>query len=157
SYRRLRNTLRFMLANLVDYDHARDALPVDEWLEIDRYAWVMTHDLQRELAAQAGEDSTDGGGHYGRYEVHLAVQKLQNFCSEELGGFYLDVLKARLYTTPAGSRPRRSAQNALYHIVQALTRLLAPILSFTSQEVWETLNGKTESVFEQTWHAFALP
>jgi isoleucyl-tRNA synthetase len=161
SYRRLRNTLRFMLANLVDFDPARDGIPVDEWLEIDRYAWVMTRDLQQELAsAVAGEGGAgcDGGdGHYGRYEFHLVVQKLQNFCSENLGGFYLDVLKDRLYTTLAGSRARRSAQNALYHIAQSLTRLLAPILSFTAQEVWETLNGSDGSVFEQTWHAFGMP
>jgi isoleucyl-tRNA synthetase len=153
SYRRMRNTLRFLLANLADFDPVRDALAVDEWLEIDRYAWVMTRDLQRELAAPAGE----GGGHYGRYEFHLVVQKLQNFCSEDLGGFYLDVIKDRLYTTPVASRARRSAQNALYHIAQALTRLLAPILSFTAQEVWEALNGGAESVFEQTWHEFGLP
>jgi isoleucyl-tRNA synthetase len=153
SYRRMRNTLRFMLANLADFDPARDGLAVDEWLEIDRYAWVMTHDLQQALASPAAGE----GGHYGRYEFHLVVQKLQNFCSEDLGGFYLDVLKDRLYTTPAGSRARRSAQNALYHVAQALTRLIAPILSFTAQEAWETLNGSGESVFEQTWHAFGLP
>ena len=153
SYRRIRNTLRFLLANLADFDPARDALPVDEWLEIDRYAWVMTHDLQQELAA-VGRGGAAADGHYGSYEFHLVVQKLQNFCSEDLGGFYLDILKDRLYTTPAASRARRSAQNALYHIAQSLTRLLAPILSFTAQEVWETLNGSAESVFEQTWHAF---
>jgi hypothetical protein len=117
----------------------------------------MTRDLQQALAAHAGEGGAEAGGHYGRYEFHVVVQKLQNFCSEDLGGFYLDVLKDRLYTTPADSRARRSAQNALYHIAQALTRLFAPILSFTAQEVWETLNGGAESVFEQTWHEFGLP
>ncbi|HZM45723.1 MAG TPA: isoleucine--tRNA ligase [Burkholderiales bacterium] len=158
SYRRMRNTLRFMLANLADFVPERDALAVDEWLEIDRYAWVMTRDLQQELASPvASEEGAEGGGHYDRYEFHLVVQKLQNFCSEDLGGFYLDVLKDRLYTTPADSRARRSAQNALYHIAQALTRLFAPILSFTAQEVWETLNGGAESVFEQTWHELAPP
>jgi isoleucyl-tRNA synthetase len=157
SYRRLRNTLRFILANLADFDPARDALPIGDWLEIDRYAWVMTHDLQRELARRADGAGAEDGGHYGRYEFHLVVQKVQNFCSENLGGFYLDVLKDRLYTTPANSRPRRAAQNALYHIAHALTRLLAPILSFTAQEVWEALNRSTDSVFEQTWHEFGLP
>jgi isoleucyl-tRNA synthetase len=158
AYRRIRNTLRFLLANLADFDPARDALPVDDWLEIDRYAWVMTRDLQRELAASAQSTAeAQSAGHYGNYEFHLVAQKLQNFCSEDLGGFYLDILKDRLYTTPAASRPRRSAQNALYHIAQALTRLLAPVLSFTAQEAWDVLNGPAESVFEQTWHEYSLP
>ena len=156
SYRRMRNTLRFLLANLADFDPSRDGLPVDEWLEIDRYAWVMTHDLQRELAGR-GEGDAASGGHYGEYEFHLVAQKLQRFCSEDLGGFYVDIIKDRLYTTPANSRPRRAAQNALYHIAQSLTRLLAPILSYTAQEIWETLNGPEQCVFEQTWHAFELP
>jgi isoleucyl-tRNA synthetase len=158
SYRRIRNTLRFLLANLADFDPARDAVPVDEWLEIDRYAWVMTCDLQRELVPSApGVKNPESAGLYGNYEFHLVTQKLQNFCSEDLGGFYLDILKDRLYTTLPGSRARRSAQNALYHIAQSLMRLLAPILSYTAQEVWETLNGAEGSVFEQTWHEFGLP
>jgi isoleucyl-tRNA synthetase len=152
-YRRIRNTLRFLLANLADFDPARDALPVDEWLEIDRYACVMAHDLQRAIAPSGAE----GGGHYGEYEFHLAVQRLQTFCSEDLGAFYLDVLKDRLYTAPAASRARRSAQNALYHVAHALTRLLAPILSFTAQEAWEVLEPGEASVFEQTWHELPLP
>jgi isoleucyl-tRNA synthetase len=158
SYRRIRNTLRFLLANLADFDAARDALPVDEWVEIDRYAWVMTHDLQRALApAERGVKDPASPGHYGNYEFHLVTQKLQTFCSEDLGGFYLDILKDRLYTAPANSRARRSAQNALYHITQSLTRLMAPILSFTAQEVWEVLAGGEASVFEQTWYEFGLP
>jgi isoleucyl-tRNA synthetase len=158
SYRRMRNTVRFMLANLADFDPARDTLAVDEWLEIDRYAWVMTHDLQRELVPSGlGEKDPASAGHYGDYEFHLVAQKLQTFCSEDLGGFYLDIIKDRLYTTPAGSRPRRAAQNALYHIAQSLVRLLAPILSYTAQEAWETLNGGEACVFEQTWHTFGLP
>jgi len=158
SYRRIRNTLRFLLANLADFDFARDVLPVDEWLEIDRYAWVMTHDLQRALAPSGlGAENPAVQGHYGDYEFHLVAQKLQTFCSEDLGGFYLDILKDRLYTAPAASRVRRSAQNALYHIAQSLTRLMAPILSFTAQEVWEVLAGGETSVFEQTWYEFRLP
>jgi isoleucyl-tRNA synthetase len=158
SYRRIRNTLRFLLANLADFDIRSHALPLDEWLEIDRYAWLMTHDLQRALTPSAlGNKNPESQGHYGAYEFHLVAQKLQTFCSEDLGGFYLDILKDRLYTAPTDSRARRSAQNALYHITQSLTRLLAPILSFTAQEVWETLNGKDASVFEQTWYEFDLP
>jgi len=158
SYRRIRNTLRFLLANLADFDLARDVLPVDDWLEIDRYAWVMTHDLQVSLASpELGVKNPGAPGHYDNYEFHLVSQKLQTFCSEDLGGFYLDILKDRLYTAPANSRARRSAQSALYHVTQSLTRLLAPILSFTAQEVWEELVGGETSVFEQTWYEFRLP
>jgi isoleucyl-tRNA synthetase len=156
SYRRIRNTLRFLLANLADYDPARDALPVDEWLEIDRYAGVMMHDLQNSLVG-SGPGAAGGPGHYGTYEFHVVVQKLQTFCSEDLGGFYLDILKDRLYTTPANSRARRSAQNALHHVTHALVRLLAPVLSFTAQEVWEALAGDEACVFEQTWYDLPLP
>jgi isoleucyl-tRNA synthetase len=158
AYRRIRNTLRFLLANLADFDRERDALPIAEWLEIDRYAWVMTHDLQSELVpSEQGEKAPTRAGHYGDYEFHLVAQRLQTFCSEELGGFYLDILKDRLYTAPTASRARRSAQNALYHIAQSLTRLMAPILSFTAQEVWETLNPGMATVFEQTWYHYPLP
>ncbi|HLP97172.1 MAG TPA: isoleucine--tRNA ligase [Sideroxyarcus sp.] len=143
SYRRIRNTLRFLLANIADFDIKRDAVPVEQWLEIDRYALALTQKLQDEMC-----------GDYERYEFHFAVQKLMGFCSEDLGGFYLDILKDRLYTAGENSKARRSAQNALYHITQALARLIAPILSFTGEEVWATLQGKDEvSVFEQLWYA----
>ena len=142
SYRRIRNTLRFLLANIADFDATRDAVPVEQWLEIDRYALALTQKLQDDLC-----------GDYERYEFHFAVQKLLGFCSEDLGGFYLDILKDRLYTAGENSRARRSAQNALYHITQSLARLIAPVLSFTGEEVWATLNGKDDvSVFEQLWY-----
>jgi isoleucyl-tRNA synthetase len=158
SYRRIRNTLRFLLANIADFDPQSHALPVDEWLEIDRYAWVMTQDLQAALVpSELASKSPRSPGHYGNYEFHDVAQKLQAFCSEDLGGFYLDVLKDRLYTAGADSRARRSAQNALYHMTQALVRLMAPVLSFTASEVWETLNGAESSVFEQTWYQFPMP
>jgi isoleucyl-tRNA synthetase len=158
AYRRIRNTLRFLLANLADYDPARDALPIGDWLEIDRYAWVMSSDLQSALTpSENGVKDPESAGHYGAYEFHLVAQRLQSFCSEDLGGFYLDILKDRLYTAPAASRSRRSAQNALYHITQCLTRLMAPILSFTAHEVWEVLEGPQASVFEQTWYEHPLP
>jgi isoleucyl-tRNA synthetase len=140
SYRRIRNTLKFLLANVSDFDPHAHALPVDDWLEIDRYALALTRQLQGELQA-----------HYDAYEFHFIVQKLQSFCSEDLGGFYLDILKDRLYTSGADSRARRAAQNALFHITQALTRWMAPILSFTGEEVWAQLTGD-DSVFLHTWH-----
>jgi isoleucyl-tRNA synthetase len=143
SYRRIRNTLRFLLANVSDFDPTQHALPVEDWLEIDRYALALTHQLQEKVC-------TD----YERYEFHFAVQKLMAFCSEDLGSFYLDILKDRLYTAGENSKARRSAQNALHHITQALARLIAPILSFTGEEVWTTLSGKADvSVFEQLWYA----
>ena len=141
-YRRIRNTLRFLLANIADFDTARDAMPVAQWLEIDRYALALTQKLQDDICAD-----------YARYEFHQVVQKLQGFCSEDLGGFYLDILKDRLYTAGENSPARRSAQNALHHIVHSLVRLMAPILSFTAEEVWTVLSGKTgASVFEQQWY-----
>lgn len=143
SYRRIRNTLRFLLANIADYDVKQHALPVDQWLEVDRYALALTQKLQDDICAD-----------YGRYEFHLVVQKLQGFCSEDLGGFYLDILKDRLYTSGENSPARRSAQNALYHITHSLVRLIAPILSFTGEEVWLTLSGNPDSsIFQQLWYA----
>ena len=141
-YRRIRNTLRFLLANVSDFDAAGDMLPVEDWLEIDRYALALTRELQAGCRAD-----------YDKYEFHRVVQALQTFCSEDLGGFYLDILKDRLYTTAPKSQARRSAQSALWHITQAFTRLLAPIASFTAEEVWSVLTGKADdSVMFQLWH-----
>jgi len=148
SYRRIRNTLRFLLANIADFDPAQHALPVGEWLEIDRYALAMARDFENECKA-----------HYEAYEFHYVIQKLQAFCSEDLGGFYLDILKDRLYTAGADSRVRRSAQNALHHITHSLVRLMAPVLSFTAEEVWQVLagsadapEGASDSMFLHTWN-----
>jgi isoleucyl-tRNA synthetase len=141
SYRRLRNTLRFLLANTADFDPAKDLLPPAEWVEIDRYALAMT----REMANAALED-------YRKFEFHLVAQRLQNFCSEDLGGFWLDILKDRLYTTGAASRARRSAQSARHHATQMVLRRMAPMLSFTAQEAWAVLHPRTDdSIFFHTW------
>ena len=131
SYRRIRNTLRFLLANTADFDVQNDALPVEEWLEIDRYVLVLTEDLQKKVLS-----------HFEKYEFQPAMQAIQKFCSEDLGGFYLDILKDRLYTSAAKSIPRRAAQTALHHILQSLTRLIAPVLSFTAEEIWEILHAE---------------
>jgi isoleucyl-tRNA synthetase len=143
-YRRIRNTLRFLLANTADFDPEAHALPVENWLEIDRYALALTQSLQQEMMRD-----------YDNYDFHFVAQKLQGFCSEDLGGFYLDILKDRLYTAGKDSKARRSAQNALYQILQRLVRLMAPILSFTAEEIWAvTTGGKDESVFTHTWDEF---
>ena len=140
TYRRIRNTLRFLLANTSDFDPKQHAIPVADWLEIDRYAIVLVTDLQENIAAD-----------FERYEFHPAVAKLQTFCSEDLGAFYLDILKDRLYTCGKNSRARRSAQSALYHITQSLIRTMAPILSFTAEEAWHTFIGHDQkSIFEET-------
>ena len=145
SYRRIRNTLRFLLANTSDFDPARDAVPVAEMFEIDRFALA-----QAQMLATAVE------GDYERYEFHLVVQRLQTYCSEELGGFYLDVLKDRLYTAAPGSRARRSAQTALALIRDALLKLMAPILSFTAEEAWQVVYPGDPTIFVRVWKD-ALP
>ena len=151
TYRRIRNTLKFLLANVSDFDPAADAVPVAELLEIDRYALSRVAQLQADVLA-----------HYEVYEFHPVVAKLQTYCSEDLGAFYLDVLKDRLYTSAPHSRARRSAQTALWQITQTMLRLMAPFLSFTAEEAWAVLGtaGKTpvatrESIFLDTYSAQA--
>jgi len=142
-YRRLRNTLRFLLANVSDFDPARDMLPVEEWLEIDRYALA----LMRQVSAKSLAD-------YDRYEYHPIVARLQTFASEDLGAFWLDILKDRLYTTQPHSKARRSAQSALYLITDALLKLMAPLLSFTAEEAWKVLKARTGgTIFTETYAA----
>jgi len=143
SYRRIRNTLRFLLSNLSDFEFDKHALPANEWLEIDRYAVALTHSLQNDVLA-----------HYDRYEFHPVVAKLQTFCSEDLGGFYLDVLKDRLYTSAPGSKARRAAQTALFHITHGLLRILAPFLSFTAEEAWKVFQPQSQTIFTEAFHAY---
>ncbi len=141
SYRRIRNTLRFLLANTSDFDASSDAVPLAELLEIDRWALARTAQFQDEVLA-----------HYKVYEFHPVVAKLQVFCSEDLGAFYLDVLKDRLYTTAPKSAARRSAQTALWHITHAMLRWMAPFLSFTAEEAWKVFApGRSVSIFTETY------
>ena len=141
AYRRIRNTLRFLLANLSDFDAGKNAVATEDLLTLDRYALSQAAEFQDKLIAL-----------YDKYEFHIAVQEIHAYCADELGAFYLDIIKDRLYTTQADSAARRSAQTALWHITQALVRILAPILSFTAHEASEVL-GNTESVFLGRWHA----
>ena len=141
SYRRMRNTMRFLLGNLHDFELA-EAVPEIELVALDRWAIARTRALHEEISAA-----------YRDYAYHLIYQKVHNFCVVDLGGLYLDILKDRLYTFPAGSRARRSAQTAMWHIAEAVVRWLAPILSFTAEEIWRHLRGtRPESVFLSTWH-----
>jgi isoleucyl-tRNA synthetase len=142
SYRRIRNTLRFLLANTSDFDPARDSVPVDALLEIDRYALALTAQVQAEALAC-----------YERYEFHPVMARLSTFCSEDLGAFYLDILKDRLYTTAPHSAARRSAQTALWHITASLLRLFAPFLSFTAEEAFAIFSpNKAGTIFAETYH-----
>ena len=153
AYRRIRNTLRFLLANTSDFDPAVDAVPLGSMLEIDRWVLARTAELQAEIVGSL--DAARGvfeGGHYGIYEFHPVVAKLQVFCSEDLGAFYLDILKDRLYTTAASSAARRSAQTALWHVAHAMLRWMAPFLSFTAEEAWKVFAAKgSPSIFTETY------
>jgi isoleucyl-tRNA synthetase len=141
-YRRIRNTLRFLLANVSDYDPAQHAVAVERMVQIDRYALALAARFQAEMLA-----------HYERYEFHPIAAKLQTFCSEDLGSFYLDVLKDRLYTTAPDSHARRSAQTALWHITSSLLRLMAPFLSFTAEEAYQVFVGKSgATIFTELYH-----
>jgi isoleucyl-tRNA synthetase len=141
AYRRIRNTLRFLLANTSDFDPSKDAVPLAEMLEIDRYALARAAAFQQEVLA-----------HYEVYEFHPVVAKLQVYCSEDLGAFYLDVLKDRLYTTAPKSHARRSAQTALWHITHAMLRWMAPFLSFTAEEAWKVFApGASPSIFTEVY------
>lgn len=139
AYRRIRNTLRFLLANVSDFDAAKDSVATEDLLEIDRWALARAAQFQAEVLA-----------HYKVYEFHPVVAKLQLFCSEDLGGFYLDVLKDRLYTSAPKSLARRSAQTALHQITHAMLRWMAPFLSFTAEEAWKVF-GNSESIFLETY------
>ncbi len=142
AYRRMRNTQRFLLGNLHGFEPGTHDVPPGEMVDLDRWALERTRDLQNEVIEA-----------YERFEFHRIYHKVHNFCVNDMGGFYLDVLKDRLYTTREDSAARRSAQTAMYHIAEAMVRWLAPILSFTADEIWRALPGqRSESVFLETWY-----
>ncbi|MFA5959431.1 MAG: isoleucine--tRNA ligase [Tatlockia sp.] len=142
AYRRIRNTARFLLANLFDFDNETDLVAPEDLIALDKYIIKRCQTLQEEIKEA-----------YANYHFHLIYQKVHNFCAMDLGSFYLDVIKDRQYTTAKESLARRSCQTAMYHIVHALTRWLAPILSFTAEEIWQSIPGKkSESVFLEQWY-----
>jgi isoleucyl-tRNA synthetase len=148
SYRRMRNTARFLLANLNGFDPDEHQLAPEQMLALDRWAVDLAHRLQAEL-----RDA------YTHYQFHMIYQKIHNFCSVDMGGLYLDVIKDRQYTTGRDSIPRRSAQTAMYHILEAMVRWLAPILSFTAEEIWRHMPGSQRgaSIFLETWYENLAP
>jgi len=142
SYRRIRNTMRFMLANMQGFDPKNDLVDINNMLILDRWIVSKTHDLQQQVINE-----------YDNYNFHFVMKAILNFCTNDLGGFYLDIIKDRQYTTQTDSLARRSAQSALFHISHAMVRWLSPILTFTSEEIWQFLPGASnESVFLQTWY-----
>tara|TARA_R110000764_G_scaffold204531_3_gene289832 strand:- start:13115 stop:15940 length:2826 start_codon:yes stop_codon:yes gene_type:complete len=142
AYRRIRNTARFLLSNLNGFDPKVDALPPEQMLDLDRWAVDRARLLQAEIVEA-----------YDTYKFWNVYQKVHNFCVQELGGFYLDIIKDRQYTTQANSIARRSCQTALYHIAEALVRWIAPVLSFTSEELWQYLPGEhNDSVMLNAWY-----
>ena len=142
SYRRIRNTMRFMLANTAGFDPAKDLLPTEQLLDLDKWMVAKTADLQAQIIQS-----------YEHYHFHNVVQLVLNFCTNDLGGFYLDIIKDRQYTTQEDSRARRSAQTALYHLSEAMVRWLSPVLSYTAEEIWQHLPGeRDDSVFLNEWY-----
>jgi isoleucyl-tRNA synthetase len=146
AYRRIRNTARFLLANLHDFQPASHLLAPQHLLAIDQFLLWRAGQLHRELVDA-----------YQQFQFHLVYQKLHNFCVEDLGGLYLDIIKDRQYTGRVDGRPRRAAQTAMYHLVRWLAQILAPILSFTAEEIWQHIPSATEtaeaSVFYEQWQA----
>ena len=147
SYRRIRNTMRFLLANTNGFDPANNLVAVEDMLALDQWAVDRTLALQNDIR-EAFED----------YQFHTVYQRLHNFCTTELGGFYLDIVKDRQYTTKPDSHARRSAQSAMYHIAEAMTRWIAPVLSFTAEEIWQHLPGAhSETIFTETYYEHLKP
>jgi isoleucyl-tRNA synthetase len=146
AYRRIRNTARFLLGNLAGFDPAQHLIAVRDSLLLDQWAVQQAYDTQQAVTAA-----------YAKYDFPEIVQRIQNFCTNEMGALYLDITKDRLYTMQEDSRGRRSAQSAMYRILEALVRWLAPILSFTAEEIWQHMPKNTpvgargESVLFETW------
>ncbi|KAJ0345089.1 hypothetical protein COL154_013973, partial [Colletotrichum chrysophilum] len=147
SYRRIRNTSRYLLSNLNDFDPATNQVATEDMLPLDRWALDKAYQVQQEIVAA-----------YDKYQFHLIYQKVHNFCANEMGSLYLDITKDRQYTMQANSLARRSSQTAMYHILEALVRWIAPILTFTADELWGHLRGEhNDSVLLNTWYEGLQP
>jgi len=147
SYRRIRNTVRFLLANTNGFDPNTDLIPIEDMLALDQWAVDKALIIQDEIK-QA----------YDEYQFHSVYQRLHNFCTTDLGSFYLEIVKDRQYTTQANSHARRSAQSAMYHIAEAMVRWIAPVLSFTAEEIWKHLPGeRSETIFTETYYEQLAP
>ncbi|AZQ09602.1 isoleucine--tRNA ligase [Shewanella khirikhana] len=147
SYRRIRNTGRFLLANLNGFEPETDMVAVEDMVALDRWMVRRAAKVQSEIIAA-----------YEQYNFHMVTHKLMQFCSVELGSFYLDIIKDRQYTAKRESHARRSCQSALFHIAEAMVRWIAPVLSFTADEIWQLLPGKREAyVFTQEWYEGLKP
>lgn len=140
-YRRIRNTIRFLLANTDDFDPKTDMVSTDKLISLDKYILYRTKHIQQEIIRA-----------YHSMDFHQVCQTVMGFCSQDLGGFYLDIIKDRTYTTKADGLPRRSAQTTLYHIAHALLRWIAPVLSFTAQEAWQVLKDTQGYIFTAEWY-----
>ncbi|PPV06266.1 isoleucine--tRNA ligase [Xanthomonas bromi] len=147
AYRRLRNTARFLLGNLHGFDPLQHLVALDDMVLLDRWIVHRAHELQEKIVAA-----------YARYDFAEIVQALLNFCSVDLGSLYLDVTKDRLYTMAEDARGRRSAQSAMYHVAEAFVRWVAPVLSFTAEELWAYLPGEhIGNVLFATWYDGLAP
>src|SRR5690606_8416749 len=146
-YRRIRNTLRFLLANTDDFNPVTNSVDINELVSLDKFIIERAQTVQAQIISA-----------YDAMDFHQVTQHITAFCSQDLGSFYLDIIKDRQYTTQTDGQPRRSAQTAIYHIAHALIRWITPILSFTAQEAWEVLQGKNGTdagyVFTEAWYEF---
>ncbi len=140
AYRRIRNTLRFLMGNLNDFDFKKDKVTANDYTELDKWITLKAKNLQEEVIKD-----------YENFEIHLAFQKVLNFCTNELGGFYLDIIKDRLYTSKKEGVARRSAQSSMYQVYSSLLTLISPILSFTAEEAYLENNGEGSSIFLSSW------
>ena len=140
SYRRIRNTMRFLMSNLYDFDADKDFIQSDKYTELDKWIVLKAKNLQKDIKQD-----------YENYEIHLAFQKILNFCTNELGGFYLDIIKDRLYTSKKDGDARKSSQSSLFQLLNALITWIAPILSYTAEEAYLEINKNNSSIFLSGW------
>ena len=146
SYRKIRNTIRFLLSNLYDFDENNQLQKINELIELDQFIVAKAMEVQRDIVAD-----------YENFDFHLAFQKILNFCTNELGSFYLDIIKDRAYTCHHDGPARKSSQTAMFHLLQMLIRWISPIISFTAEEAWKEFSNDESSIFEKEWYSLLEP